>query len=65
MPRGIIEPMIIFGELGHRCGVEHYSASKSTIKRSQHYLRLKGSRTLAFYPNHYAITIKNWVITVA
>ena len=65
MPRGIIEPMINFGELGHRCGVEHYSASKSTIKRSQHYLRLKGSRTLDFYPNHHAITIKNRVITVA
>ena len=65
MPRGIVELMIDFGELGYRCGVEHYSATKSTIKRSQHYLRLKSSRIQDFYPNHYAITIKNQVITVA
>ena len=65
MPRGIVEPMIDFGGPGHRCGVEHYAATKSTIKRSQHYLHLKSSRTRDFYPNHYAITIKNWVITVA
>ena len=65
MPRSIVEPMIDFGDLGHRCGVKHYSATKSTIKRNQHYLRFKSSRTLDFYPSHYAITIKNQVITVA
>ena len=64
MPRSIVEPMIAFGELRHRCGVEHHTATKSTIKRNQHYLRFKSSRTLDFYPNQYAKTIKNRVITV-
>ena len=43
MPRSIVEPMIDFGELGHRCGVEHYSATKSTIKPNQHYLGSKAA----------------------
>ena len=65
MPRGIVEPMIDFGGPGHRCGVEHYAATKSTIKRIQRYLGHNSSRILDFYTSHYAITIKNWVITVA
>ena len=65
MPRSIVELMIDFGELEHRCGVEHYSVTKSTIKRIQRYLGHNSSRILDFYTSHYAITIKNWVITVA
>ena len=57
--------IIGFGELEHRCGVEHYSVTKSTIKRIQRYLGHNSSRILDFYTSHYAITIKNWVITVA
>ena len=37
MPRGIVELILDFGELEHRCGVEHYAATKSTIKRTQRY----------------------------
>ena len=48
MPRSIVEPMIGFGELEHRCGVEHYSVTKSTIKRIQRYLGHNSSRILDF-----------------
>ena len=65
IPDGIVEPIIGFGELEHRCGVEHYSVTKSTIKRIQRYLGHNSSRILDFYTSHYAITIKNCVITVA
>ena len=65
MPRSIVELMIDFGELEHRCGVEHYSVTKSTIKRIRRYLGRNSSRILDFYTSHYAITIKNCVITVA
>ena len=65
MPHGIVELIIGFGELEHRCGVEHYSVTKSTIKRIQRYFGHNSSRILDFYTSHYAITIKNRVITVA
>jgi len=65
IPDGIVELIIGFGEHEHRCSVEHYSVTKSTIKRIQHYVGLNSSRILDFYSSHYAITIKNRVITIA
>ena len=65
IPHGIVELIIGFGELEHRCGVEHYAATKSTIKRTQRYPGLNSSCILDFYTNHYAVTIKIRDITVA
>ena len=65
IPHGIVELIIGFGELEHRCGVEHYSVTKSTIKRIRRYLGRNSSCILDFYTSHYAITIKNRIITVA
>ena len=65
IPHGIVELIIGFGELEHRCGVEHYSVTKSTIKRIRRYLGRNSSRILDFYTSHYSITTKNRVTTVA
>ena len=65
IPHGIVELIIGLGELEHRCGVEHYSVTKSTIKRIQRYVGLNSSRILYFYTRHYFITTKNRVIAIA
>jgi hypothetical protein len=65
IPRGIVELIIRFGELEHRCGTERYSVTRKTIKRIRSHLGPESGRVLERYAGLYAITIENRVVTVA